>query len=303
MLRKTLFWLHLGTGVAVGLIVAMLSFTGVLLTYERQLIAWADSASWPTPVAGSQRQSVSVLIEAAEASGVPARRVTYYSDTNRPVLVGGGRRAPSTYVQPHSGEVLGQPENAVRNLMGTLTRWHRWFDAGQENRDRARWIVGVANVAFLFLLISGAYLWLPKFMRWSQFRMRLRFASKYPNAKTRDFYWHHIFAAWSFLPLVVIIVTGVIISFEWAHHLLERVAGDAPAREFSMPEKDMDSSSQSLSIDALLEQVMNQTESWNSITINLPNDDSAAVRFDIDYGSGRQPQKRETLILHAQTGW
>jgi uncharacterized iron-regulated membrane protein len=38
VIRKTVFWIHLGTGVIVGLVVLMMSVTGVLLTYERQLV-------------------------------------------------------------------------------------------------------------------------------------------------------------------------------------------------------------------------------------------------------------------------
>ena len=42
MFRKVLFWLHLSAGVLAGLIILMMSVTGVLLTYERQLQVWED---------------------------------------------------------------------------------------------------------------------------------------------------------------------------------------------------------------------------------------------------------------------
>lgn len=38
MLRKTLFWLHLG----VGLVVAIMSFTGAALAFKKELVAWAE---------------------------------------------------------------------------------------------------------------------------------------------------------------------------------------------------------------------------------------------------------------------
>ena len=41
--RKTVFWAHLVTGVTAGLVVLMMSATGILLTYERQILAWVDS--------------------------------------------------------------------------------------------------------------------------------------------------------------------------------------------------------------------------------------------------------------------
>ena len=36
MVRSTIFWIHLVCGVATGLVVLMMSVTGVILTYERQ---------------------------------------------------------------------------------------------------------------------------------------------------------------------------------------------------------------------------------------------------------------------------
>ena len=53
--RTVLFWCHLVVGVGVAAIVLIMSVTGVLLTYERQMIDWADTrgldAAPPTPEA------------------------------------------------------------------------------------------------------------------------------------------------------------------------------------------------------------------------------------------------------------
>ena len=40
-IRKVFFWIHLVIGVAVSVVVLMMSVTGVLLTYEMQLDRWA----------------------------------------------------------------------------------------------------------------------------------------------------------------------------------------------------------------------------------------------------------------------
>ena len=41
MFRSTIFWIHLVCGVVTGAVVLMMSVTGVLLTYERQILAYA----------------------------------------------------------------------------------------------------------------------------------------------------------------------------------------------------------------------------------------------------------------------
>lgn len=302
MFRKFIFWSHLVTGVAVGLVVAMMSLTGVLLTYERQLVSWADSKSWPAPPESGVRLNVEDLVARASSAGVTARRVTFFRDIDAAVLVGGGRRDPSTYVNSYSGAVLGQPENATRDLMRTLTGWHRWFDADPDSRATARLITGSSNLAFLFLIVSGAYLWLPKVFRWPLFRQRLRFAKSYRNSQDRDFYWHHVLAAWSVLPLTAIVVTAVVISFTWANKWLTTLAGESPGHTIDAPGAEIPASSSPKTLDDLLQRVMEKTSSWNSIALILPAPESRTVSFEVDAGSGRQPHKRHSVFLDVLSG-
>ena len=302
MIRKTIFWLHLGTGIAVGLVVAMMSLTGVLLTYEHQMTAWADAKSWPSHPAGAERVSVEALVASAAGAGISPQRLTYYRDPDMPVLAGGGRRDPSTYVDGYTGDLLGRPTSTMRDVMATLTAWHRWFDVDGEGRATAQFITGISNLIFLFLIVSGAYLWLPKVMRWPLFRERLRFRKSYRNSKERDFYWHHIFAAWSIVPLIVVVATGVVISFGWANSLLTGLAGDSPGRPIAAAVSEPPAHTARMSLDELLQRAMAQSDSWNSIAMDLPGPESKSVSFQLDAGSGRQPHKRTIVMLDAFSG-
>ena len=42
MFRKCLFWLHLSSGVVAGAVILMMSVTGVLLTFQPQIVDWAN---------------------------------------------------------------------------------------------------------------------------------------------------------------------------------------------------------------------------------------------------------------------
>ena len=41
-LRPVVFWLHLVAGVVAGATIAIMSFTGVALAFEKEIIAWAE---------------------------------------------------------------------------------------------------------------------------------------------------------------------------------------------------------------------------------------------------------------------
>ena len=48
-IRSLIFWLHLTAGVVAGTVVLVMSVTGVLLTYEKQMVAWAERSPLAAP--------------------------------------------------------------------------------------------------------------------------------------------------------------------------------------------------------------------------------------------------------------
>jgi uncharacterized iron-regulated membrane protein len=58
-LRTLLFWPHLAGGLVAGFVILLMSVTGVLLTYERQLIAWSDAQFRSVPPGAGAPRSAS----------------------------------------------------------------------------------------------------------------------------------------------------------------------------------------------------------------------------------------------------
>jgi uncharacterized iron-regulated membrane protein len=305
MIRKTLFWLHLGSGVITGLVVAMMSLTGVLLTYELQLIAWADRAFYAAPAPDASRLPLDRVLAAAQSDGVTGKQLTVYNDPAAPVLVSAGRREPSVFVNAYSGEVLGEPSPGIRSAMSSLMYWHRWFNATGDARQTARLVTGVSNLAFLFMILTGIYLWLPRVLRWSLLKARLFFHKAYDNAKERNFYWHHIFGIWSAIPLIIIVATASVFSFRWASNLVYIAAGEEPPQRgggTSVEEVRTVPADSGLSLDAMLDTAAAHTDAWRTIRLTVPVRNAAEVEFEVDRGNGRQPQLRDTVVVDAVTG-
>src|SRR5262245_49775182 len=104
-LRRFVFWCHLLAGVMVGGVVLLMCVTGVLLTYEKQIVGWAERGlrSAP-PLSNTPMLPVEALLTALreqQPSLVPAT-VSLYSDPMRPAMVAG---APGTtvYLDPYTG--------------------------------------------------------------------------------------------------------------------------------------------------------------------------------------------------------
>ena len=227
--RKILFWIHLVCGVAASAVILIMSVTGVLLTYQRQMTTWADMRTYrsdpPPPDAARLPVDVMVATAATERTADAPMTVTLRSDPRAPASVALGQR--TLLVNPYTGEVLGEGAPGVRAFFRSVTEWHRWLAASAANRATARGITGAANLAFLIIVLSGPFLWWPKRLTWTQIRNIAWFRGGLPP-KARDFNWHNTLGIWSAIPLVVIVGSGVVMSYPWANNLVYRVNGEQP---------------------------------------------------------------------------
>ncbi|HEY6552535.1 MAG TPA: PepSY domain-containing protein, partial [Vicinamibacteria bacterium] len=66
-LRTLIFWMHLPAGVLAGAIILIMSVTGVLLAYEKQITAWADGYS-VSPPPGPTRLPPETLLSLSRAA-------------------------------------------------------------------------------------------------------------------------------------------------------------------------------------------------------------------------------------------
>jgi uncharacterized iron-regulated membrane protein len=125
--RSVLFWLHLAAGVLAGVVVLIMSVTGVALTYEKQILEWADRRAWSAPPSpGSERLSSETLLarvrEARAEAGPTALTLRAHPAAPATVAVEG---AGSHLVDPYSGAIIGPPPTGLRSFFRTMTNWHR----------------------------------------------------------------------------------------------------------------------------------------------------------------------------------
>ena len=227
--RTLLFWTHLAAGLFAGAVVLVMSVTGVLLTYEKQMIWWADTRNLAvTPPGSAPRLPLDTLLERVHAAqpGRELATVTVRRDPAAPIAIAASGGA-QLFVDPVTAHVLGTGDAGMRTFFRTMTDWHRWLGASGSSRSTGRAITGACNLAFLFLVLSGAYLWFPRRLSWTAFRQVLWFRRGLVP-KARDFNWHNVIGVWSVLPLALIVASGVVISYPWASNLVYRAVGETP---------------------------------------------------------------------------
>lgn len=315
--RRVIFWCHLTTGVIAGIVILIMAVTGVLLAYERQITNWADTRNYRNepPTAGTTHLSIETLLAKLGESQPDASpsTITLRSDPTMPAAVGvaGGR---NVFMNPYTGEVLGSGSQGVRDFFRAVTDLHRWLGAQGDNRAVARAVTGACNLGFLFMVASGFYLWWPRKWAWSQVRSVIWFKGNL-SGKARDFNWHNAIGFWSFVPLFVVVLSAVVISYTWASNLVYHIAGETPPAPRAAPAQanqgqrgDAQLNNNSASgtsvesrfagINLLWERAERQVSGWQYISLRLPSSIDAPLAFTIDQGNGGQPQKRGQLTLN-----
>jgi uncharacterized iron-regulated membrane protein len=305
-LRTILFWLHLACGVAAGAVIFIMSVTGVLLTYQRQITAWADTRGFHIAPAPGRLSADAILSTVAQARpDLSPTALIVRSEPTAPVAltIGAGRQL---FVDPYTGAVLGEGSGqGVRAFFRVVVEWHRYLAASGASRPLGRSVTGASNLAFLFIVISGLFLWWPRSWKWSAVRAITWFKGGL-RGKARDFNWHNTIGFWSAVPLAIIVAGGVVISYPWATALVYRAYGEASpasarpagAQAGQKPRQSV----QGLPIESMIGIAAAQMAGWNSISVALSSPDPQRVVLTLDSGDGGQPQKRATFTLNRLTG-
>ena len=223
--RRVLFWAHLSAGVAAGLLILLMSATGVLLAYEKQLVAAAEQGNRVAVPVDAPLLSVAALADKALAAAPDAQRLAlvFNLDPAMPVTVTRGRDTP-LLLHPWTGELLPDAAEGTRHFLHEVEDLHRWM-AGDARSTRAS-LMHLANLLFVFIVLSGLYLWLPAVWRWRAIKPRVVPVLRYANGKARDYAWHQSFGIWMLVPLAVMAGTGVVMSYGWANQLLFAAYGE-----------------------------------------------------------------------------
>lgn len=304
--RKILFWLHLISGVTAGIFIFIMCVTGALLSFEKNIVEFAerDMRVVAAPAENVQRLSVNDIIgkvSEAKPNAKPSA-VTFVNDKTAAVTVALGREG-QVFVNPYTGAITGEGASGWRSFFRFNTDLHRWLLMSGDNRQVGKSLNDAANLLFLFLAISGVYIWFPRQFTRKHFALILWFR-KTNSGKARDFNWHNTIGFWTSLVLIILTLTGVIISYQWAGNLLYTLTGnELPQQQQQPPNAPNQQNEQTFVLPENLEDSLKTAENygaWKTIALRLPIAKDAAV-FTIDEGKYWNIFARSTLTVDAKT--
>jgi uncharacterized iron-regulated membrane protein len=207
-LRKSIFQVHLWTGIALGLYVFVISVSGSAIVFRNELY----NGLWPGPrivEIGSHKFTHDELRDAARRA-YPQYRVSWIWEAKQPneateIWLDRNGHKKQRLFDPYTGRDLGESRPYSIQFMAWLMDLHVNLLAGKVGRL----INGVAAVFVLGLSLTGAVLWWPGIRSW-----RRGFAIQ-ATSNWKLFNWelHSVIGLWT-LPFVFMFwVVGVYAGF------------------------------------------------------------------------------------------
>lgn len=285
LVRKTFFWLHLVAGIFAGAVILVMAVTGFLMAYERQITDWADGFHL-TPAA--QTVGLEKLLEDRSPASVMIDR-----DPAKPVALQFDK-TKTEFIDPYTGQSGGAGNQTVRDCFRTMLNLHRTLGQEGTSKPVGKAIIGVGNLMFLFLVVSGLILWCPR--RWSLPALRLITLFQHRlKGRGRDWNWHNVYGFWACIPLFVIIVSGTVIAYPWANALVFRLAGETPPPQKDGKPKKPDAPRNLTGIDSALTAVKAANPDWQTILLTIPSGKTATFAVS-DSHRGRPDLRRQITV-------
>lgn len=288
--KKSLFrrindWFHLWIGIAVGIPVIIIAFTGCLLVYEQEIKQNILYGSWwhitaPDQTTPLPPSKIYVHVK-AQRPDLEYHRFWYYGD-DMPVKISPDESDSIIYANPYTGEILRTLDH--EDIFDFIEEGHRnlWMPPkiGGE-------IVAWCTMVFFFLLITGLILWLPK--KWNKKTMKDSFTIKWDAKRKRINYdLHNVLGFYALLVAVVISFTGLIMGFSFINKGVYKLAGGKPKERKEIVYPPTDTSNLHKKVDIVWAKVRTQYSVHNktSISIHFPKKAGAPIYTCTDMYAG-----------------
>lgn len=318
MFRKIIFRLHLSVAVAAGLFIVTMAATGVVIAGEDSVMSLAERRLSVAVPQGARRLPPGDLLAAAEAwseeAGTPftATSIEYRPRPGAPVQVHSGRDR-RVFVDPWTGEVVGGGFPLLEGFFEGVRGWHRWLGASGGGVRTGRAVTGAANVAFLFLLLTGPLLWIPRRITRRALAENL-LVRRGAQGPARRLNLHYVIGVWSVVPLMVISATGIVMSYPAVGDRVYAVvgavmgggagegAGGGVGRGGGEERGVWAVQEVGGGLAGALGVAGARVPGWRSIVLAVPRPDDGQIRAEVRTGRAGQPQKASVVMVDRGSG-
>ena len=218
MTKKLFRKIHLWLSVPFGLVMSITCLTGALLVFEKETERLVRPDFFYVEEVKGEALSPELLTERITATLPDSVKVIGITTFDNPHLAYQVRlskpRKASLYVDQYTGRIKGHYQRLP--FFTTTFRLHRWLLGPARNADGGigwgRLVVGISTLAFVFVLISGLFVWWPRNHKVLKNDLTIKVRKGWRR------FWHDLHVAggiYTLLLLLILALTGLTWSFPW----------------------------------------------------------------------------------------
>lgn len=229
LLKYVMFLSHLWLGLLSGVVIMLLCISGCLYSFKTQIIESYNSDKVFVETKGQVPISPKKLQDLLEAKDHKLNSIHLPKEANRAWSLSyfdQQENLKSTYFNPYTQKELGTSDAALDSFFQVVLDFHRTLLLG----DFGRQILGVGVLLFLFLMLSGFILWLPKKLKYLKQSFTIKFRAKFQRV---NYDFHKVVGFYCMLLLAFISVTGIYITYPWVKSGLIVALGGEPLSQIN----------------------------------------------------------------------
>lgn len=225
--------LHLWLSVPFGLIITIICLSGASLVFETEISELTNRGLYFVDKVGDEAipaEELLAMVCAGLPDSVAATGVNISSDPRRAWQVTLSQpRGASVYVDQYTGEVKGRYKRG--GFFTFMTRTHRWLLDSMKPGGGVfvgKLIVGISTIAFVFVLITGIIIWVPKTLKALKHRLKIS------TGKGWKRFWYDLHVTGGIYAVVFLLamaLTGLTWSFPWYRTGFYKVFGAATQQQ------------------------------------------------------------------------
>lgn len=213
-LKNSIRLLHLWAGLLSGVVIFIVCLTGSLYVFRAPIENGLNHQMVFVEPEESEFISLDTIRGRLEAKNFTINTLTVYGKPNRSheisYTANDGSDAGTFYVNPYSGEILGKRSSVLSPFFEFVLAVHKNLLLSNLGKQ----VVGASVLIFIFMLLSGFILWLPRKAKELLMALKLRLRV----VKLIDL--HKVPGVYSLALLFIIAVMGLYISYPWVKSAL-----------------------------------------------------------------------------------
>lgn len=298
MIKNAIAKIHLWLGLTSGVIVLIVSLTGCIYAFSKEITEWKRQDSLYVENQADSIIAVSKLWEKAEKEFGPEKKIswvniyndpqktwvfsTYKSNSEGLTYFSTIEYYQSLFIDPYSGEVKAIYDEKLDFF--NVVKFLHWSlllktEIGQP-------IVGWSTLIFVILLISGLVLWWPKSFKTAKNRFNIKW--KKPTKLYRKLYdLHNVLGFYSIVFALLISLTGMVWAFRWFQTTVYVVAaGTTSPPDVSIEKSSPENYTVASPIDEAYSQTRKKYADANAFRISLPADSLGVINVYVQQKEG-----------------